>query len=355
MKTVAPFERPFAFYRLPGEESIRLVWGHAEPALISLDELSGDSFVLAPFRFFEDAKLWAFTVQSRKEISVADFAESFSLPGKLADSWDSYPITDTPRYAFESSVQKAVDAILAGRFLKTAISRVKNIELEPDYDWADWYVKACRLFPAAMVFFVHLPGVTTWAGVTPELFLSSDGLSVRSVSLAGTLHADSDSGWRGKEAREQSLVTDFITTAFAESGFRGVKRGEPVVMTLGRLSHIKTTFEASASDKTSADFFRLIKNMHPTPAVGGMPRKEGLEFLLSEEKHDRRFYSGFLGPWNDAAHFSFFVNLRSMEVFRECACLFAGAGITAESRPGEEWTETENKLNMNVGLLNQIN
>ncbi len=351
MKTVAPFDRPFAFYRVPGEEGVQLAWGRSAPLITDLEGLEADSFVLAPFRFFEDGKVWAFTVQDKREMSLSEFGQMFSLPGKLTASWDSDPISDTPRYVFESSVKEAVDAISGGRFLKTALSRVKNMELPAGYDWADWFVKACKTYPSAMVFFVHLPGVTTWAGATPELFLSSDGNSVRSVSLAGTLHDDSEFGWRDKEAREQSLVTDFITSAFLEAGFHGLKRGEPEIMPLGRLSHIKTTFEAPAAGKTSADFLRLVKAMHPTPAVGGMPRKEGLEFLISSEKHDRRFYSGFLGPWNIDRTFDLFVNLRSMEVFRECACLFAGAGITVESRPEEEWSETENKLKMNIGLL----
>jgi isochorismate synthase len=225
------------------------------------------------------------------------------------------------------------------------------VALSQEFDWADWFYEACLAYPDALVFFVHFPGEVTWAGTTPELFLSGDDFSFRSVSLAGTLHNESVHGWREKEIAEQGLVTRFIHAAFSEAGFSGVSQIGPDVLNLGSLKHIKTSFEAPRSGKSAGDLCRLIRELHPTPAVGGMPREEGLSFLLSEEKHSRVYYSGFLGTWNPDGDFSLFVNLRSMQVFRNRARLFAGAGITEGSVPAEEWAETEKKLNMNEAIL----
>lgn len=351
MKSTPSFEQAFAFYRLPGENDIQFVQSADRGFSAQLSEVNQACFVLAPFEYYKTNEVMAFTMHEKATLSLSRFHSEVSLPGKLLPVSADEQISDTSRGEFETSVSRAVTAISSGRFKKTALSRVKHVVLSPEYDWADWFYKACMAYPGAMVFFVYFPGEVTWAGATPELFLSGDETTVRSVSLAGTLHNESAHGWREKEETEQGLVTEFINSAFAEAGFSGVKQAGPEVLDLGALKHIKTSFEAFRSGKSAGDLCRLIQLLHPTPAVGGMPRDAGLSFLLSEENHARGYYSGFLGPWNEDGMFSLFVNLRSMQLFHGAARLFAGAGITEGSVPSEEWAETENKLNMNEVIL----
>lgn len=351
MKSTPSYEQAFAFYRLPGERQIHFVLSVDGGFSSHLADLKQESFVLAPFDYYKTNELMAFSIADKKVFSSADFHSEISLPGNGLPMLVVQKFEDTAQAEFEASVSRAVTAISMGRFKKTALSRVKHLAISSDYDWADWFYGACENYPLAFVFFVHFPGVITWAGTTPELFLSGHENKVHSVSLAGTLHNESLHGWREKEMAEQGLVTEFIQSAFAEAGFSGVEQIGPEVLDLGALKHIKTSFEASRAGKSSADVCRLIELLHPTPAVGGMPREQGLSFLLSEEKHERKYYSGFLGPWNPNGVFSLFVNLRSMDVLRDAALLYAGAGITEDSVPSEEWVETENKLNMNEAII----
>ena len=46
-----------------------------------------------------------------------------------------------------------------------------------------------------------------------------------------------------------------------------------------------------------------------------------------------------------------FVNIRCANLFREHAVLFAGAGVTIDSDPENEWEETEMKLNTMKDVL----
>ena len=305
-----------------------------------------DGWITAPFRFYEDHRFCMFHADEQEVWAVDD--TGFSIPASGLP--EPEPVPDTARADFETAVEAAVADLLAGHFSKTALSKVRNQKLDTGFDWADWFRAACVRFPNALVFFVHVPGAFTWAGATPELFLSADGNRVRSVSLAGTLHPDSPGSWTSKEAEEQALVTDYIRDIFYRSGFPKVTVSGPEVLRIGSLQHLKTAFDSPYSVEAGG-LGRLVENLHPTPAVGGMPKREGVDFLLAHERHARRMYSGFLGSLSAEGELDLYVNLRSMSVDRHGALLYAGAGITGRSLPEAEWLETENKLAMNLDLL----
>ncbi|MFB1039347.1 MAG: chorismate-binding protein, partial [Polaribacter sp.] len=90
----------------------------------------------------------------------------------------------------------------------------------------------------------------------------------------------------------------------------------------------------------------LIRALHPTPAVCGLPRELARTFLFENENYDRSFYTGFLGELNlqdskDTAKSSaLFVNLRCMRIQNNKAAIFVGGGITKDSDAANEWEET---------------
>jgi isochorismate synthase len=76
-----------------------------------------------------------------------------------------------------------------------------------------------------------------------------------------------------------------------------------------------------------------------------MPLEPSLHFLKTHEGYDRSFYAGFLGPVNVNNNIHIFVNLRCMQLGDKKAILYAGAGVTVDSVPEEEFEETEMKFN----------
>jgi len=68
---------------------------------------------------------------------------------------------------------------------------------------------------------------------------------------------------------------------------------------------------------------------------------------------DRGFYSGFLGPVFSNG-FSFFVNIRSMELGNDNAVLYLGGGITRESKEEAEWEETRLKAHTLLSVLHSV-
>jgi len=348
---IPDFSKPFVFFRKAGEKSIHY-WKGEKASMATFSEAmewGGDVWMTAPFDFYESGRLWAFSAETTQELSGMG-RSGIQIPARQ-HIVGYVGMADTLRESFENWVEVAAEEMRAGHFSKTALSKVRNVPLVPNFDWATWFDSACDNFPNACVFFVHIPGVHTWAGATPELFLSLHRNIIRSVSLAGTLHPDSSGGWTEKESQEQRFVTDYIKDVFTKSGFSDVKVSGPETISIGKLQHLKTSFQVSYDVDRPELLAGLVQQLHPTPAVGGLPKKEGVDFLLRKETHLRNWYSGFLGPKQSDGNLDLYVNLRSMEVLPTQALLYAGAGITAMSDPTNEWFETENKLRMNMDLL----
>lgn len=207
-------------------------------------------------------------------------------------------------------------------------------------------------FPNAFVYCISAPQIGTWAGATPEYFLSLHQQEAFTISLAGTKNKDSTDNWSEKEKDEQKIVSDYIEDVFIKTGLDSVKMEGPETFEIGKLRHLRSTFKAKIPHDHSKNIIpEFIQNLHPTPAVGGNSKEKGLDFILSEESHQRELYTGFLGHIQNANDLDLFVNLACFQVLKDAFVFYAGAGITTDSDPKKEWIETENKIKMTADLF----
>jgi isochorismate synthase len=88
----------------------------------------------------------------------------------------------------------------------------------------------------------------------------------------------------------------------------------------------------------------LAGRLHPTPAVGGLPRSGALAAIAALEGFDRGLYAGPVGWVDGNGDGEWAVALRGAQLDGSRARLVAGAGIVAGSDPDAEWAETEAKL-----------
>ena len=91
----------------------------------------------------------------------------------------------------------------------------------------------------------------------------------------------------------------------------------------------------------------ILKAIHPTAAVSGLPQQQAKMILSEIETFDRGWYAGTLGVMSDACS-EFCVAIRSAFIEGHRIRVFAGAGIVAGSQPLEEWKEIERKA---AGLI----
>lgn len=254
--------------------------------------------------------------------------------------------------AYLNLVAKSIDAIQNGYLEKIVPSRSKKIQLPEDFDILESFNNLCSLYPNAFVSLVSSSVTGTWMGASPELLVSVDNnMRFKTAAVAGTqaLPENADLklvAWTQKEIEEQALVSRYIINCFKKIRLREFDEHGPKTWKAGNLLHLKTDFEV---DMQATNFPQLgsvmLKLLHPTSAVCGMPREASIDFLKNHEKLDRSFYSGFLGPVNFQNETHLFVNLRCMQWGMKEAILYAGAGVTLESNPEKEWEETEMKMN----------
>lgn len=277
---------------------------------------------------------------------------------------DQISFTEQPnleaKAVFEANVAEAVEAMKAGQFWKVVLSRTKTLEFSNIPDVVTLFDRLCAAYPTAFISAVWLPEGTggrpaqVWLSATPERLASMDANGIfKTVALAGTQSAYTPEGvmkrtadalWSQKEIEEQALVSRYIIGCFKRIRLREYLEEGPKTAQAGNLMHLCSQYSV---DTKAVNFPQLgtvmLRLLHPTSAVCGMPRPEALEFILTHERHDRGFYAGFVGPVNIDRASQLFVHIRCLSLEGKTATLYAGAGLTEDSDPQKEWLETEMK------------
>ncbi|MEP0265754.1 chorismate-binding protein [Dokdonia sp.] len=347
---------PFVAYRKPGESHLYGFYQETD-VVHYLENFEESGFAFAPFDECQKGILIPETYAIQCEYIATDSSETvqeFILPKE----------DQTDKEIHISLVQSGIDEILENGLKKVVLSRKRTF---PNTLTAPITIfkKLLQTYANAFVYIWYHPKVGLWLGATPETLLSVKNKRVYTMSLAGTQKYTNASNiiWGTKEIEEQQLVTDTI-----------VSRLEPLVQEIivgtvenhqaGSLLHLKTAISAKF-DETKVTLQSIIKALHPTPAVCGLPVDDAKAFILENEHYDRSFYTGFLGELNitrettrsrtrrnveNLAYRSvkksthLFVNLRCMERTAAGTHVYVGGGITAASIPDAEWEETVHKL-----------
>ena len=270
----------------------------------------------------------------------------------LEDKSKKKPIsTDIDQNNFQSLVASAVDKIKAGEFQKVVPARVAQLDLSENSNIFEKFIALCTIHPFAFVSLFSIPDKGSWLGASPEILIKIDDNNIFYTSaVAGTQSAIDASdltsvAWTQKEIEEQALVSRYIINCFKKIRLREFEESGPKTVKAGNLLHLRTDYKV---DMAAVNFSQLgsvmLKLLHPTSAVCGMPKEPAAQFLEQYENFEREFFSGYLGPVNINNCSSLYVNLRCAKIIGQKAFLFAGAGVTADSVPEKEWNETEMKL-----------
>lgn len=261
--------------------------------------------------------------QGKKYFVMAPFA---STPSLVERSWDE---------AFDV-FKSAIDE---GLFKKLVLSRYVRLSAKVDAEAA--FEEACKRYPRMMIYLCSSPKTGTWLGCTPEIILVGSKSHYRTVALAGTMPYEEHVVWSEKNRLEQAIVADYIRNILRKYADVIEEEG-PYTSRAGQLVHLKTEFHFQP--RTACSIVDIIDELHPTPAVCGVPKEDAMRFILQNEGYDRKYYSGIVGVFDPQGETNLFVNLRCAEVFKDEVVLYAGGGILKESEKESEWNETEEKM-----------
>ena len=265
---------------------------------------------------------------------------------------------------YQALVSEAVAAIDRGAFHKVVLARTltfdRGLDVVAVLDRLRQRNPACATFAFSV-------GETTFLGATPEELVTLDGSRLHTTALAGTApRGDTPEADErlaagllasAKNRSEHRFVVDGITEALTGLGLVDPAPAEPGLMRLNRVQHLHTPITAEVQRRRTGasdmDVLRAAGVLHPTAAVGGAPTGASLEFIARHEGFDRGWYAAPVGWCDLDGNGEMGVALRCALTGPEGACMFAGAGVVADSLPAEELTETAYKLRALLDVIDE--
>ena len=251
---------------------------------------------------------------------------------------------------FEDRVARAVAAVHRHEVAKVVLARRVDVVADRAPDVAAVLRRWAALEPSCTLFSLPTPD-GRFVGASPELLVERSGARFRSRPLAGTtdrVHG-ADSALpaalleSAKDTEEHRLVVDAIREALAPWSEDLDVPAHPQLVHLRNITHLGTTIEGTlraGSDGRIPDTLQLVSLLHPTPAVGGVPRQAALGLIEELEDGSRGQYAGPVGWMDGAGDGRFVVGIRAMTVDAGSVALTAGVGIVSDSRPEVELRET---------------
>lgn len=345
--------RSFAIYRIPGEETPRFVMQTSGSVrlLYNIEELNEQQgFVIVPFKVSQECPI------------VLIRPDSTEMPGLDITDYIRMDLEFHPKEKVNTSERKTKDNYIRcfDSFIKPlqehtldklVLSRSLTLDRKVGFSPAKAFYKACKQYTRSYVYLCHTPETGTWLGGTPEIILSGEKGEWHTVALAGTQplqNGELPTHWSNKNKKEQLLVSNYIHDQLSSLGIKSMMEG-PYSARAGALCHLKSDFRFLLGQNSKLG--SLLKLLHPTPAVCGLPKEEAYQFILANEGYDRKYYSGFIGWLNPEGKTDLYVNLRCMNIENNILTLYAGGGLLSSSELSDEWQETEDKLQTMRALL----
>jgi isochorismate synthase len=275
-------------------------------------------------------------------------AVSTQPPRPSGNSFQVSPRTPVGRYL--DAVLAARQAVRNGVLQKAVIARDIEVLASEPIDVHSVLLRLRSSFGSSYRYCIH-----NMIGASPELLVEVDQRTVRSHPLAGTAprtgDPETDSAMATalmhstKDQIEHRVVIDMVRDTLLPFCSFLDWEADPSIVTVANVQHLGTSIEGSLTEPP-VDVLTLVSALTPTPALGGFPSQQAIDFIESHEMMDRGFYGGAVG-WCDAnGQGTFAVTIRCAELTddRRIARLFAGGGIVAESDPYSELAETQAKF-----------
>ncbi|WP_341985433.1 isochorismate synthase [Rossellomorea oryzaecorticis] len=260
-------------------------------------------------------------------------------------------IEDYKPQEWKNSVQNVVDELKDGEMEKVVLARKCKVSFEAPITSDFVLDNLWKQQPDSFIFSFE-QNKSCFIGATPERLVKKTGEEVLSTCLAGSIargsSLDEDEKFGEellndeKNRYEHHLVVENIHQALEPFCNELSMPAKPGLMKMKDIQHLYTPVVGRAAAQTS--LLNMIEKLHPTPALGGVPRDRALHVIRQEEKMDRGLYAGPVG-WMDAyGNGEFAVAIRSGLLHEDESYLYAGCGIVADSDPESEFLETQMKF-----------
>lgn len=286
-------------------------------------------------------------------IQLADQLAQFNTYAATEEAYPAYTQVKDGVDHYKSSFQQAKQHIADERVEKIVIAR------EEIYQFTDARFPFARTLrhladeqSGSYVFLYQPKKEIGFFGATPERLIQKQGQTVNTAAIAGTakrpeteieatlikerlLHDP-------KNRHEHEIVVKAIQNALSPYAVSLQLPEQPRILENRFVFHLHTPIEGVLESTTP--LLALVDALHPTPALGGSPKRTSVRLLRDIERFDRGWYGSPFGWLNTEGDGEFVVAIRSAIVQHQFVALYAGGGIVSDSELVQELDETIVKL-----------
>ncbi len=293
----------------------------------------------------DDYTLFEKVITERNQLFTSLTQDTDINPAKLLEMKEISPLQ------WKQTVDNVVEDLKTGSLKKVVLARELRL-LFDHHVKADVILENLYNQQRDSFIFVFESNGDCFIGATPERLVKKQGKNVFSTCLAGSIR-------RGKNEKEDNIlgqtllndqknlnehgfVVEMIKEALEESCEEIILPDKPQLMKIRDIQHLYTPVIGKC--QKDASLLLLVERLHPTPALGGLPKQEAVEKIRQVEILDRGFYAAPLGWVDYRGNGEFSVSIRSGLIQGKEASLFAGCGVVANSDSESEYLETSLKF-----------
>lgn len=282
------------------------------------------------------------------QLCLPTSVQALAVKTEAVAKWDVMPAA-----SWQNLVGQAVRRIKSGSFQKVVLARQVRARASEILDVAQALRRLRVGYPSATLFAVAY-GESCFMAATPERLVRLCDGEVRTIGLAGSARrgqTEEEDQQLGRELleseknqEEHAIVVRMLRTALEKVCSYVWSEDRPHLLKLSNVQHLYTPVLGRLAADSRLTVLSLVEQLHPTPALGGYPRREALAWLRDNEGLDRGWYAAPVGWVNSKGEGEFVVAIRSALVEGAEASLYAGCGIVADSDPESEYAESCLKL-----------
>jgi len=301
------------------------------------------------------------TLFEEAQQSLDDMEDLVYQPERSTDSFSINPNNLSSNIAkpdFEQMVEKAKEYIYEGDIFQVVLSQ----RFETDFGGDRFMLyRALRMVnPSPYLFFLDFDDFGL-VGSSPEVLVRVQDDTAQLLPIAGTrprgktpeedLKLEEDLKNDPKEIAEHVMLVDLgrndLSRVCKPTTVKPVR--EQVIERYSHVMHIVSDVKGKlANDKTAVD---ALKHCFPAGTVSGAPKIRAMEIIDELEPTKRGPYAGAVGYFDFSGNMDTCIVIRTMLVTKSKVYIQAGAGIVADSDPGKEYVETQNKAGALVEAL----
>jgi len=289
----------------------------------------------------DDETLFEKVIKERIQLLTSLKQDSELKPAELIETKEISP------QKWKQSVDDVVENLKTGSLKKVVLARELRLFFDNDVK-AEIILKNLYTQQRDSFIFVFESNGDCFIGATPERLVKKQGNNVFSTCLAGSIRRGKDETEDKilgqallkdqKNLIEHGFVVEMIKEALEESCDEIILPDEPQLMKIRDIQHLYTPVIGKC--QKDASLLLLVERLHPTPALGGLPKQEAVEKIREVEELDRGFYAAPLGWVDYRGNGEFSVAIRSGLIQGKEASIFAGCGVVADSDSESEYLET---------------